>query len=216
MQKYLLMLVCLLALASCGIPGTNNSAVAPTPTTAPATPAPTTAPVTATPTTTAPVATFPPIGEWQYIAPWNLTQDDWALVLDIQQANSTTNVATMTSIVGQCLSHYDQQAGHVVTVSQPQVLVRSAGDSITGTDITVTAPVSYLVIVGRSGGLIPLTATFAGTINPDGSLALVSSGIQGLHDYLFTPTTNAVSRIQQKFQQGKCCVSNNLTLSQSC
>jgi hypothetical protein len=89
------------------------------------------------------MATFPSMGEWEYLAPYSLTNHDFALVLDIQQTNSTSNVASLTSIVGKCgITNYDQY-GDPIRLLQPYTEVVSAADTINRTDITVTASIAY-------------------------------------------------------------------------
>jgi hypothetical protein len=78
--------------------------------------------------------------------------------------------------------------------------IASASDTITGSDISLTANVAYF----SNGIKIIYGMNFVGTINSDGSLSLASSQLCGVQDYTFEPTAGAVAQIQSQFQQASC------------
>jgi len=152
-------------LTACG-PTAVNIASQPTvpPTVAPT---PTDTPVpTDTPTS---IPAFPAIGEWLN----NTTYANIAFVLDLQQTNSTTNVASLTTISYAC-EVYD--SNDTTNFYKPVVNTdtETASDQINGSDISLSADVHYI----ESQYGYPKTVygmQFSGMINADGSLSLASS-----------------------------------------
>lgn len=165
MKKYLLLAVCLLVLLT-------SCGIVPAALVAPT-----------------PVPTFPPRGEWAYQG------NGFGLVLDIQQANDSTIVASLTSIVKTCNGAvYDPMLGRYLWEAYNGTNVSNAIVTIKGRNIHVIGAVMW--------GFRSMT--FSGVINSDGSLSLVSSDLNGVQDYLFHPATNAVAQLQQQYQQGTC------------
>src|SRR5438105_4923994 len=96
------MLVCLLLLlTACGANSqANKAAPTPTPTAAPTqTPMPTPKATD----TSMPIAALPPVGEWLD----STTYGSVSFVLDIQKVNSTTNVASVTTVSYACVHDYN-------------------------------------------------------------------------------------------------------------
>jgi len=189
------MMVLLMLLTACGA---NSQASQATPSpmpTATATPPPTPYP-TDTPT---PIPSLPPVGEWLD----STTYGNVAFVLDIQKVNSTTNVASMTTVSYACVTDYsiDGYPSKVKLYTDTE----SASDSINGSDISVSVSIHYRS--WATGNIVSNYMQFAGTINHDQSISMASSSLNGLQDYAFTQTTGAVAQMQHTYSQEKCASS---------
>lgn len=154
--------------------------------------------VTPTDTPTDTPTSIPAVtGEWLN----STTYTNLAFVLDIQQTNSTTNVASLTTISYACEVY---GSNDTTNLYKPVVNTDSeiASDTIAGSDIRLSADVHYI----ESQYGYPKTVygmQFSGIINVDGSLSLASSQ-WGVTDYPFQQATNAVSQMQGTYGSEPC------------
>ena len=177
-SRCLPLLVCLLLLASCG------SAIAPSPTIDQGGPGLTPAP------------TIPTTGEWTAPAPTvNVT-----FVLAWQESNNSTIVAALDTISYVCESSTDYSSGTPLTTVSAKVYesIAPANVTISGNAVYLSAYVQY---VTRTHTWHYFYMTFAGEINNDGSLSLVSSAIDGVQDYQFTPSTHGAKATEDQYKQ---------------
>jgi hypothetical protein len=89
-------------------------------------------------------------------------------------------------------------------VAQADTHMYSASDTIDGSNVTLSASVTYPRVDGTELQEEYAYVEFGGSIARSGNLLLASSGLQGIQDYTFVPTTNGVAQVQNQFRQGTC------------
>ena len=175
-----ILLTYLLLLTSCG------SAIAPSPKQE----------LETIPTLSTPAPSIPTMGEWMAPAPTaNVT-----FVLTWQIANSSTIVSSLTTLSYICESSTDYSSDIPLTTVSTKIntWTSPANVTINGNAVYLSAYVQY---VSPLNTWHYFYMTFAGEINNDGSLALVSSDISGVQDYQFTPSSNGIQTTQNLYKQ---------------
>ena len=179
-SRCLPLLVFLLLLTSCG------SAIAPPPTIDQGGPGPGLTPAPSIPTT----------GEWTAPAPTaNVT-----FVLAWQVSNASTIVSSLTTVSYVCESSTDYSSGTPLTTVSAKVntWTSPANVTVSGNAVYLSAYVQY---VTRAHTWQYFYMTFAGEINNDGSLSLVSADIDGVQDYQFTPSSSGIQTTQNLYKE---------------
>ncbi len=92
---------------------------------------------------------------------------------------------------------YYRDTGKYVYTQRPNTNVSNASVTINGRNIRIVG-------AAIAPGWAPRFMTFSGVINADNTLAMVSADINGVHNYLFHPATDAVTQLQAQFQQVRC------------